>query len=92
LNPIVQLLLFCLYISVIPIKYVYTKLSFHYVYEMKNMTRNNVSSLLEIQSVVSLSLIIIMETYVMSFVLFFIPVYFNIQSNFVILNSDKAFT
>ena len=25
LNPIVQLLLFCLYISVIPIKYVYTK-------------------------------------------------------------------
>ena len=25
LNPIVQLLLFCLYMSVIPIKYVYTK-------------------------------------------------------------------
>ena len=26
LNPIVELLLFCLYMSVIPIKYVYTKL------------------------------------------------------------------
>ena len=25
LNPIVELLLFCLYMSVIPIKYVYTK-------------------------------------------------------------------
>ena len=31
--------------SVIPIKYVYTKLSFHYVYEMKNMTSNSLKSL-----------------------------------------------
>jgi len=27
LNPIVELLLFCLYMSVIPIKYVYTKMA-----------------------------------------------------------------